>query len=123
MPALQVDPTRVIQMVVNLLSNASKYSPVGSLIDLAVRLEGSQLRISVADRGRGIAPEKHGTIFMPFVRLDPQFDQGSGLGLSVVKAIAEAHQGQVGVEARNGGGSIFWVTLPTMEAEDEGAGG
>ncbi len=117
LPTLRVDPTRTIQAMVNLLSNASKYSPDGSVIEVAVARQDEQLRVSVADRGRGITPEKQSSIFLPFVRLEPesQVDHGSGLGLSVVKAIAEAHQGQVGVEARAGGGSVFWFTLPILE--------
>lgn len=119
LPLVQVDPTRSIQMLVNLLSNASKYSPVGELIDIMVGLEQGVLRVSIADRGRGIMPEKRNSIFVPFIRLEPEAYQehGSGLGLSVVKAIAEAHHGQVGVEAREGGGSVFWVTLPLMESK------
>ncbi|MEP7290340.1 MAG: ATP-binding protein [Chloroflexota bacterium] len=118
-PMLQVDPTRSIQMIVNLLSNASKYSPVGSVIEIGVAHEVKTLRISIADRGRGITPEKQNSLFLPFVRLEPesQTDHGSGLGLAVVKAIAEAHQGHVGVEARAGGGSIFWFTLPLTETK------
>jgi signal transduction histidine kinase len=114
---IQVDPTRSIQMIVNLLSNASKYSPVESLIEIMVEQEQGTLRVSIADRGRGVAPEKQSSIFLPFIRLEPETHQehGSGLGLSVVKAIAEAHHGRVGVEAREGGGSVFWVTLPLKE--------
>jgi len=122
LPTLRVDPTRTIQMIVNLLSNASKYSPVGSVIEISVQQaqEGDPLRISIADRGRGINPGTQTSIFMPFVRLEPesQSDHGSGIGLSVVKAIAEAHQGQVGVEARAGGGSVFWFTLPILETQE-----
>jgi two-component system sensor histidine kinase ResE len=116
MPTLWVDPTRTIQLIVNLLSNASKYSPVGSEIDVMVERQDGATRVSVADRGRGIAKEKQSSIFQPFVRLEPtsSVDHGSGIGLSVVKAIVEAQQGQVGVEARAGGGSVFWVTLPLM---------
>jgi signal transduction histidine kinase len=119
LPALWVDPTRTIQLIVNLLSNASKYSPVGSAIDVIVARQDGTARVSVADRGRGIAKDKQGSLFQPFVRLEPEssVDHGSGLGLSVVKAIAEAQQGQVGVEARAGGGSVFWVTLPLMEPD------
>jgi PAS domain S-box-containing protein len=114
LPVLQIDPTRIIQVIVNLISNASKYSPAGSTIDIIVQWHNDSLRFCFADRGRGIAPEKQNSIFMPFVRLEPesQTDHGSGLGLSVVKAIAEAHRGQVGVDPRPGGGSIFWFTLP-----------
>lgn len=115
--AFEADPTRIVQMFVNLLSNASKYSPVGSLVEVTVSQEQSALNIRVSDRGRGISPEKQGSIFMPFIRLEPETQQehGSGIGLSVVKAIAEAHRGQVGVEAREGGGSVFWVTIPLVE--------
>lgn len=115
--AFQADPTRVIQMLVNLLSNASKYSPVGSLVEVIVGQQQEALSVRVADRGRGVSQEKHGSIFMPFIRLEPETQQehGSGIGLSVVKAIAEAHHGQVGVEAREGGGSVFWVTIPLTE--------
>ncbi len=100
-----------------LLSNASKYSPVGSLIEIVVAQSRDYVQVSIADRGRGIAPEKLSSIFVPFIRLEPETQQehGSGLGLAVVKAIAEAHRGQVGVEARAGGGSVFWVRLPLME--------
>lgn len=117
-PLLQLDPTRSIQMITNLLSNASKYSPVGSVINVRVAREDGYMRLSVADRGRGIMPENQNNLFQPFVRLEPesQSDHGSGLGLAVVKAIAEAHHGLVGVEAREGGGSIFWFTLPMMES-------
>ncbi len=116
LPSLTVDPTRIGQVIVNLLANASKYSPNDSVIDLAVERQDTMLRISVADHGRGIAPDQQGGIFDPFVRLEPeQTDHGSGLGLSVVKAITEAHRGRVGVEARPGGGSIFWFGLPLAE--------
>lgn len=115
--AFQADPTRVIQMIVNLLSNASKYSPVGSLVEITVSQQQDALNVRVADRGRGVSQEKQGSIFLPFIRLEPETQQehGSGIGLSVVKAIAEAHRGQVGVEAREGGGSVFWVTIPLTE--------
>lgn len=118
MPRLQLDPTRSIQMIVNLLSNASKYSPVGSVIGVIITREDGCVRVSIADRGRGISPEQRNNLFLPFVRLEPEsaLDHGSGLGLAVVKAIAEAHHGRVGVEAREGGGSIFWFTLPSMES-------
>ncbi len=117
LPALTADPTRIGQVIVNLLANASKYSPNDSVIDFSVERLDAALRISIADRGRGIAPDQQGGIFDPFVRLEPELtDHGSGLGLSVVKAITEAHRGRVGVEARPGGGSIFWFTLPLGEA-------
>ncbi len=112
---VNVDPTRMTQVLVNLLSNASKYSPVGQPIDLIVeRADDHSLRIAVADRGPGISPTDQANLFRRFVRLDTQdgAQYGVGLGLSVVKAIVEEHGGTVGVEARQEGGSIFWFMMP-----------
>jgi PAS domain S-box-containing protein len=115
LPAVWMDAMRLTQVVVNLLSNASKYSPVRSAIDLWVDPpEGATLRVSIADRGEGITSGDRENLFRRFVRLEPADpgQYGVGLGLSVVKAIIEEHGGQVGVEARAGGGSTFWFTLP-----------
>jgi two-component system phosphate regulon sensor histidine kinase PhoR len=114
-PVIHADPTRITQVIVNLLTNASKYSPMRREINLWVEPEGeSELRICVADRGAGIPPEQREEIFRRFVRAgdhdEPQY--GVGLGLSVVKAIVEGHGGAVGVNPREGGGSVFWITLP-----------
>jgi PAS domain S-box-containing protein len=114
LPLIRIDPMRVTQVVVNLLSNASKYSPVRQPIELKVAgpAEG-EVRVSVADRGEGIAPADRENLFRRFVRLEPTDpgQYGVGLGLSVVKAIVDEHGGRVGVEPRPGGGSIFWFTL------------
>jgi PAS domain S-box-containing protein len=114
LPTIDADPTRLTQVLVNLLSNASKYSPVGAPIDLAVERTDGRLRVVVADRGPGISPADRSSLFHRFVRLEAQdgTQYGVGLGLSVVKAIVEEHGGVVGVEGRPGGGSAFWFTLP-----------
>jgi signal transduction histidine kinase len=115
LPPVWMDPMRVTQVIVNLLSNASKYSPVRSPIELRVDPpDKATLRVSVADRGEGIAEADRENLFRRFVRLEPADpgQYGVGLGLSVVKAIVEEHGGRVGVEARPGGGSTFWFTLP-----------
>ncbi|MEJ2150289.1 MAG: ATP-binding protein [Chloroflexota bacterium] len=113
-PTIDADPTRLTQVLVNLLSNASKYSPVGAPVELSVEVEDDRLRMVVADRGPGIPPAEQSSLFQRFVRLDAQdgTQYGVGLGLSVVKAIVEEHGGKVGVEARPEGGSAFWLTLP-----------
>lgn len=114
LPVLSMDETRVTQVALNLLSNASKYSPMGSQIDLRVVGVAGAVRIEVSDHGAGLPPERAASAFKPFVRLGEAEaeDYGSGLGLAVVKAVAEAHGGRVGYEPRTGGGSTFWFTLP-----------
>jgi two-component system phosphate regulon sensor histidine kinase PhoR len=118
LPPVDADPTRLTQVVVNLLSNASKYSPVGAEVGLTVeQVDKAVLRVSVSDEGPGIQPEQHTTLFQRFVRLDADDGRqyGVGLGLWVVKVIVEEHSGEVGVDQRPGGGSIFWFTIPLAE--------
>jgi PAS domain S-box-containing protein len=112
---LWIDPVRITQVLVNLLSNASKYSPVEVPLALKVDLtEGQRVRVAVADRGEGIPRQERENLFRRFVRLSVSETQqyGVGLGLSVVKAIIEEHGGEVGVDERPGGGSVFWFSLP-----------
>lgn len=116
LPLLQADPARLTQVLVNLLVNASKYSPVGTQIDLTVEVLQNSLRIAVADRGPGIPPAERSNLFRRFVRMAHQSGEqaGVGLGLHVVKTIVEAHGGAVGVDGRANGGSVFWFTLPIL---------
>lgn len=116
LPEVNVDPTRLTQVLVNLLSNASKYSPMDENIDLIIKVKNDKnLYIAVQDRGPGISSTDRSNLFRRFVRLGDQDEAqyGVGLGLSVVKAIVDEHGGEVGVDARIGGGSTFWITLPS----------
>jgi signal transduction histidine kinase len=108
------DSAYLTQVLVNLLTNAAKYSPIGEAIEVTTDPMGERLRIAVADRGPGIPEGERRQLFRRFVRLDNQDGEqyGSGLGLYVVKTIIEAHGGNVGVDARPGGGSSFWFELP-----------
>ena len=118
LPPLYMDPTRIAQVIVNLLSNASKYSPAGKGIRIKVSPSaGNNLMISVVDQGAGLEPRERSKLFRRFVRLnDNTGDQfGIGLGLSVVKTIVDAHGGSVGIDENPEGGSIFWFTLPMLE--------
>lgn len=122
-PIVQADGRRVVQVLVNLLSNAIKYSPDGSEIGLTVTPEANTgrspwVKIAVADRGPGVPVDFQAQAFQPFAHLqtaDSSVRRGAGLGLSVVKAIVEAHGGQVGLADRLGGGSTFWFTLPVTD--------
>ena len=119
LPLLNADTTRLTQVLVNLLANASKYSPMHSPIDLLIETREDVLYLAVADRGQGIPPDQRENAFRQFVRLggETSSEYSSGLGLAVVKAIIEGHGGQVGVDSRDGGGSIFWFTLPVKETQ------
>ncbi|MBP6786296.1 MAG: PAS domain S-box protein [Candidatus Promineofilum sp.] len=113
---VSVDRGRMTQVVVNLLSNASKYSPIGQPIDLRLERRGEVLRVAVADRGPGIAPEDRVNVFRRFVRLNEEREeqQGMGLGLYLAKKVVEAHGGEVGVDGRAGGGAVFWFEVPAV---------
>jgi PAS domain S-box-containing protein len=117
-PVVRADPRRVAQVLVNLLSNASKYGPDDAEIAIGATTDDGWVRVTVADRGPGIPSGYRKTLFRRFVPPSPGANDGqygTGLGLSVVKAIVEAQGGQVGVDDRPKGGSIFWFTLPMAD--------
>jgi PAS domain S-box-containing protein len=113
-PVVQADSRRITQVLVNLLSNANKYSPDDTEIALQATIDGEWVRIAVLDDGPGISSDFRPSLFRRFVRPEPGSGMsryGAGLGLPVVKAIVEAHGGQVGADDRPAGGSEFWFTL------------
>jgi PAS domain S-box-containing protein len=120
LPLLAADQARLTQALVNLLTNAVKYGPVGQSIELEVFQSGQIVRMAVADRGPGITPEDRVNLFRRFMRLHTENNEqyGIGLGLYLVKRIAEAHGGQVGVGDRPGGGAIFWMEIPVAAKEN-----
>jgi K+-sensing histidine kinase KdpD len=114
-PIVRADPRRMVQVLINLLSNASRYGPPGEEIILRATVEMQYAHVAVIDRGPGIPKEYRSNVFRRFVfpNTDDSISQaGAGLGLSVVKAIVTAQGGKVGVDDRVGGGSIFWFTVP-----------
>jgi signal transduction histidine kinase len=116
-PVVRADSRRTVQVLVNLLSNASKYGPDDAEIIVGATVSEGWARIIVADRGPGVPLEHRNDLFRRFMHPNSDGDKsqyGVGLGLSVVKAVIEASGGQVGVEDRPGGGSIFWFTLPVV---------
>ncbi len=111
------DRRRLVQILINLVLNASTYSPAGSPIDVIVWHHGSTVRLAVADRGPGIPRAYRDRIFEPFFRLvgddcGPK-TQGDGLGLAIVRSLVEAHGSATRVECRRGGGTTIWFELKT----------
>jgi signal transduction histidine kinase len=114
------DPQRLIQVFANLLNNASRRSPPGGAVTVSTRIDGHQIVITVADEGAGIAPEVLAGIFDLFA-IDtrvPLEESGLGIGLAVVRALAEAHGGSVGAMSEQGGrGGQFVVRLPRASGD------
>ena len=107
------DGTRLEQVAANLIDNALKYTPAGGRVDVEVLGEGGRARLRVRDTGAGIRPEDLPHIWERLFRGDTsRTERGLGLGLSLVKAVVEAHGGTVEVESEPGRGSAFTVSLP-----------
>jgi DNA-binding response OmpR family regulator len=110
-----IDSDRTIQVLTNLISNAAKFSPRGSAVELSVvRLEG-KIRVSVEDHGPGISEEFSSRIFQKFAQADSSDTRqkgGTGLGLSISKAIVERFGGELGFETEIGKGTTFYFDLP-----------
>lgn len=103
----------------NFLSNAAKYSPIDEPIDILVEENGDRVRISVLDRGIGVAAEDQEQIFEPFFRSQrTSHVSGIGIGLSVCSRLAEAMHGSISTEPREGGGSVFTLELPAYSGAD-----
>ena len=124
------DRVRLKQILINLLNNAIKYNNAGGSITIKTALQPSnehghfQVRISICDTGNGIRPEDIGKLFQAFERIgaDRTEAEGTGLGLMVVKKLAEAMNGTVGVESEVGTGSTFWIELPQTENVKQAVG-
>ena len=118
-PVVQADPRRTVQVLVNLVSNASRYGPSDDEITISAAVINGKVQVKVTDRGPGIHPEHKSDVFHRFLYPGTagHGKAGAGLGLSVVKAVVEAQGGQVGVDDRPGGGSIFWFTLQVAEEQ------
>ena len=110
------DRTKLAQALGNLLDNAVRFSPPGSLIEIEAVEAGPELQITVRDHGPGISPEHWGRVFERFYKVDPARSRattGSGLGLAITKHLLMALGGRVWTEAAPGGGQIFGIALPS----------
>ncbi|MGB7450181.1 MAG: response regulator [Ornithinimicrobium sp.] len=111
------DPDRIIQVLVNLVSNAVKFSPEGSTVWVTVALQGHDALLTVRDEGRGIPADKLDTIFGRFQQVDASDSRdkgGTGLGLAISESIVAQHEGRIWVESTEGVGSTFLVRIPTV---------
>jgi PAS domain S-box-containing protein len=118
LPPVQGDATRLRQVVLNLLTNAIKYSPRGGAIRVGARLDKLKVVLWVADQGMGIPPDARANLFQKFYRVDNAETRrigGTGLGLALVKEIVHAHGGEVWVESEVGLGSTFFFSLPVPQ--------
>jgi len=112
-PLVPMDFTLIAQVLVNVLENAVKYSPVDSTIEVSAELQDETIRLKIADRGTGIPSEDMTRIFDKFYRVQrPENVSGTGLGLSISKGIVEAHHGTIYASAREGGGTVITIELP-----------
>ncbi len=117
-PWVHADPTRLAQIVSNLLLNAVKYTPEGGVIRVEVDSKNGEALLRVRDNGVGIAPEMRSRIFDPFVQGDAAAPQqgGLGIGLTLVRRLVELHEGRIEVASPGPGrGSTFTVRLPALE--------
>jgi signal transduction histidine kinase len=114
-----VDRSRMRQLLLNLLTNAMKYTPRGGRVSVRLGHENGRITLAVADTGIGIAPGDVPHIFDRFYRADTARTRtgerpGAGLGLAICKWIAEAHGGSIEVQSRPGRGTVFTVSLPKV---------
>lgn len=113
------DPFRLQQVIDNLISNAVKFSPPGSTVEVSSRQTGAGWQVSVLDEGPGVREADRERLFQEFARLSARPTGGessTGLGLAISRRIVEAHGGQIGVDSEPGHGADFWFILPP---EDE----
>ena len=121
MPIIQGDAQRLEQAVLNLMTNATKFTQEGGSITLRARQRDSELIIEVQDNGMGISKEAQSRLFKPYSRLnaDRQTHPGLGLGLALAKQVVELHGGKIWVESESGKGSTFAFSLPVKAEAKE----
>ncbi len=115
---LKMNPSLLEQAVVNLITNAIRYSPENTEVNISAAIKEDEVEISVVDQGIGIPQEYHERIFERFYRVDKARSRksgGTGLGLSIVKHIVQVHKGRVAVQSKVGKGSTFFIYLPLRQ--------
>jgi two-component system, OmpR family, sensor histidine kinase KdpD len=113
LPMINLDAVLIERVLCNLLENAAKYTPPGSVIRIVARVHEDELRLSVADNGPGLPPGREEALFEKFARGERESSTpGVGLGLAICRAIMQAHQGRIWAERAAGGGAVFVLALP-----------
>ena len=114
LPAVLADQQRIGQVLVNLVGNAAKFSPLDTRICIAAVQDGDSVRVSVSDEGPGIPPFERGLVFEVFHQVAREGGRlrGSGLGLTICKGLVEAHKGKIWIEDRPEPGTTISFTLP-----------
>jgi two-component system cell cycle sensor histidine kinase PleC len=124
-PPLYGDERAIKQILINLVTNAVKFTPVGGRIDvIGSRAPGGDFQITVRDNGPGIPRDKLDNIFQPFNQVDNRFDRqtgGTGLGLALVRGLSELHGGRAWLESEYGKGCAVFVTLPVEQVSQLGS--
>jgi signal transduction histidine kinase len=127
LPQVSVEPDRIMQVLVNLLTNATEYCPEGSTIKVTASAVGSEIEVAVSDDGPGIPSDQLDHVFDRFTRGEAGLTQrvgGTGLGLAIARSLIELHGGAIGVTSKEGEGATFRIVLPALpdrEAVEEPA--
>lgn len=124
LPPADIDPQRVDQILVNLISNALRYTPAGGKVTIGIS-SGKQITVRVSDTGAGISEDAMPNVFERFYRVDKSRvrgldGHGTGLGLAVVRSLVEAHGGKIKIESSSGQGTTFCFTLPVAQNHKPG---
>jgi len=121
LPKLVIDQDRIEQVCNNLVNNAIKFSPDGSVINLRAEKQEENVLIEIQDYGKGIPRKKQQKVFEPFYQVESGMDRlfgGTGLGLSISRSIVIAHGGKIWLEGKEGKGSTFRFTLPIKSVQN-----
>ncbi|QXV64024.1 PAS domain-containing protein [Mucilaginibacter sp. 21P] len=119
---ISADRDKIGQVVTNLISNAVKYSPLGSTVQVSCDIYASKVRINVNDQGMGIPLSEQPFLFDRFYRMQGEhlkYISGFGIGLYLCKEIVERHHGAIGVNSTLGSGSVFWFELPKLPSDQQ----
>ncbi len=123
LPLVPFDAILIEQVLINLLENATKYSPAGTPIEVRAFGRDTEVEVEVADRGPGVSRQDAERVFDKFYRVREGEGGGVGLGLTICRGIVSAHGGRIWVEERSGGGAAFRFTLPLDNSKEASASG